>query len=148
MSIETMMTLGVAGVIFVSALLILGALTLITRLSMLILRPTARGTTTMVRRHAPTVAAVAAAWTDRLETYIDEQAGPATRAALARSAERVATDYREKLVPAVRDRIVPTARESLTEAREKALPAVREWFTGSDDLHPALTPARHRHRRA
>ena len=148
MSIETMMTLGVAGVIFVSALLILGILTLVTRLTLLIMKPAARGTTSMVRRYGPTVTAAWVDWTDRIDDYIDEKAGPATRAALARSADRVAADYRDRLVPAVRDRLVPSARGGLAALRERVVPVVHEWFTGDDDLHPALSAARHRHRRA
>ena len=117
MSIETMMTLGVAGVIFVAALLVLGILTLVTRLSMLVLRPAARGTSSLARRHAPTVRATLVTW-----------------------GERLATDVRERLVPAIRERVVPAVRE-------RVVPPVRRWFTGDEKLRPALAPVRHRHPR-
>jgi hypothetical protein len=56
-SIETMVTLVLAAAIFVTALLLLGILTVATRLAMFVLRPAARGGYGLSRRYAPVAAA-------------------------------------------------------------------------------------------
>jgi hypothetical protein len=53
MSIETMMMLGLTAVIFVISLLLLGFLTILTRLSMFVMRHAAVGGYALTRRYAP-----------------------------------------------------------------------------------------------
>lgn len=53
MSVETLMTLGLAAAIFATALVLLGLLTLVTRVTMFVLRPAARGSYSLARRYAP-----------------------------------------------------------------------------------------------
>lgn len=70
MSIETLMTLGLAAVIFLIGLLLLGILTTVTRLTLFVLRPAARGGYSLTRRYAPVAAARLAAFWERTSPAI------------------------------------------------------------------------------
>jgi hypothetical protein len=123
MSIETMMTLGLAGLIFLLALVTLGVLTLVTRVAMLVLRPAARGGYSLARRHAPAISAGAIAVRDRAA------AG----------------------APVLRDRVA--AALVMASAKIKSwwtttvVPSVRSWFIGGQAMGSTiLVPVRNRSR--
>jgi hypothetical protein len=89
MSIETMMTLGLAAAIFVTALLLLGMLTIVTRLTAFILRPAARGGYTLAKRYAPVARAGLVTFWERTSPAI-ASVGKRLGAEAAASTERAA----------------------------------------------------------
>jgi len=169
MSVETMMTLALAGVILVSALVILGILTLLTRITMFVLRPAAREGYVLARRHAPTAAAGLAAFWERtaaiavaLSQRFAAWARPASRTAAARTgvlAQRSArwAGMTSRQMGGSAAAIGSRAARSLTAAAEDlgdrtvqgvstyVAPAVRSLVSGDDDvMDTTFVPVRHR----